>query len=104
MKRVAFRMKLNKGCEAEYERRHSEIWPELQNLLKQKSISEYSIFLDKETLFLFGYMKISDPKLMDELPAHPLMQKWWDYMKDIMETNADSSPVVKPLEEVFYLA
>ena len=31
------------------------------------------------------------------------MQKWWAYMKDIMETNADNSPVSTSLEEVFYL-
>jgi L-rhamnose mutarotase len=31
------------------------------------------------------------------------MQKWWYFMKDIMETNADNSPTSIPLEEVFYL-
>ncbi|MES2374923.1 MAG: L-rhamnose mutarotase, partial [Bacteroidota bacterium] len=27
----------------------------------------------------------------------------WAYMKDIMESNADNSPVSVPLKEVFYL-
>jgi L-rhamnose mutarotase len=31
------------------------------------------------------------------------MQKWWAFMGDIMESNADNSPVSIPLEEVFYL-
>jgi len=31
------------------------------------------------------------------------MQKWWTYMKDIMETNDDHSPVSTSLKEVFYL-
>jgi L-rhamnose mutarotase len=31
------------------------------------------------------------------------MQRWWSYMKDIMETNADASPVSIPLKEVFYM-
>ncbi len=29
------------------------------------------------------------------------MQKWWDYMKDLMDTHADHSPVSRSLEEVF---
>ena len=103
MHRIGFKMKLNKGCEAEYEKRHSEIWPDLKNLLKQKSISDYSIFLDRETLNLFASLKISNPKILDELVSEPVMKKWWEYMKDIMETNPDNSPVVIPLEEVFYL-
>ncbi|HEX7754466.1 MAG TPA: L-rhamnose mutarotase [Niabella sp.] len=31
------------------------------------------------------------------------MQRWWTFMRDIMETNADDSPVAVPLTEVFHL-
>jgi len=103
MERVAFKMTLNKGCEAEYKKRHDEIWPELSVLLKQTGISEYSIFLDEETNSLFGFLKAEDPKLLDSLPTHAIMQKWWAYMGDIMASNPDNSPVSVPLKEVFYL-
>jgi L-rhamnose mutarotase len=104
MQRVAFRMKLHEGHEAEYKRRHDAIWPELSQLLKETGIEEYSLFLDEETNDLFGYLRIGDPKRLDLLPAQAIMQKWWDYMKDIMDTYADHSPVSKPLQELFYLA
>jgi L-rhamnose mutarotase len=103
MHRIAFKMKLFKGKEAEYKKRHDEIWPELKSLLKQAGIEEYSIFLDEETNILFGVLKIEDPMKLDELPNHPLMKNWWSYMKDIMETNEDDSPVSVPMSEVFYL-
>jgi L-rhamnose mutarotase len=103
MQRVAFKMKLFKGCEAEYKKRHELLWPELQSLLKQSSISNYSIFLDEETNALFGYLTINDKSKLDELPNEPVMKKWWAYMKDIMETNDDNSPVNISLQEVFYL-
>ena len=103
MQRMAFIMKLYKGFEAEYKKRHDEIWPELQALLKQTGIREYSIFLDERTNDLFGYLQADDTLAMDELPKHPVMQRWWSYMKDIMETNADASPVSIPLKEVFYM-
>ncbi len=103
MKRIAFKMQLKKGAEAEYKKRHDELWPELQQLLKSTGISDYSIFLDETTSSLFGILKSEDPQLLDDLPAHPVMQKWWLYMKEIMESNPDNSPVSISLKEVFYL-
>ena len=103
MERLAFRMKLHPGQEDEYQRRHDTIWPELVSLLKETGISDYSIYLDKESLHLFGVLLIEDTAKMDQLPQHPVMQKWWSYMKDIMDCNPDNSPVSIPLQQVFYL-
>ena len=103
MHRIAFRMQLNKGFRDEYKKRHDEIWPELQRLLKDTGISDYSIFLDETTHSLFGVMKANDQAKLNDLPSSPVMQKWWKYMGDIMESNADNSPVSTPLTEVFYL-
>ena len=103
MHRVAFKMKLFKGKEDEYRKRHDEIWNELKSLLKQSGIKNYSIFLDETTNDLFGYLTIDDAKKLDELQNEPVMKKWWNYMKDVMETNEDASPVTIPLKEVFYL-
>src|SRR6266498_5310494 len=103
MHRIAFKMKLFKGHDAEYKKRHDEVWPELSALLKKNGISDYSIFLDEETNMLFGVLRIGDPEILDKLSFEPVMQQWWSYMKDIMETNEDNSPVSIPLKEVFYL-
>lgn len=103
MKRVAFKMQMNPGQEEEYKKRHDALWPELEKLLKDTGIHEYSIFLDPATNSLFGILKIKDELQLDALPAHPVMQRWWAYMKDIMESNPDNSPVSLPLKEVFYL-
>jgi len=103
MKRVAFKMKLKPGYEREYKKRHDEIWPELSKLLSESGISDYSIFLEEESLTLFAVQRLSENNTIDDLPNHPIMRKWWDYMADIMECNIDNSPVVIPLREVFYL-
>ena len=103
MTRLAFRMKLFKGFEEEYQKRHNELWPELQKLLNETGIHEYSIFLDETTNDLFGFLKAENPKSLDNLPAHPVMKRWWKYMSEIMESNPDNSPVSIPLKEVFYL-
>ena len=103
MHRLAFKMHLFPGFEEEYKKRHKEIWPELQSLLKETGVSDYSIFLDETTNSLFGIFKAEDPRKLDDLPSTAVMQKWWKYMADIMETNPDNSPVQVPLKEVFYL-
>jgi L-rhamnose mutarotase len=103
METIGFRMKLKPGSEDAYKRRHDEIWPELSDLLRQAGITDYSIFLDPETQHLFAVLKRTDDHGMDDLPSHPLMQRWWKYMADLMDTNADNSPVVHSLEPLFYL-
>lgn len=102
MTRVAFKMKLKPGFEAEYKRRHDAIWPELSQALSEAGVSDYSIFLDPETLILFAVQKVSAGNTADALPRHPVVRRWWDHMADIMDTHPDHSPVCTPLCEVFH--
>lgn len=104
MTRHAFKMKLKPGFETEYKRRHDEIWPELAAVLSASGVSDYSIFLDEETLSLFAVQKLAPGHTAGLLPSDPVVRKWWDHMADIMEVNADHSPVCVPLTEVFHLA
>ena len=101
MEKYAFKMRLNPGYRAEYIKRHDEIWPELGALLKEAGLSDYSIHLDADTDTWFGVLWRTDGHQMDELANHPLMQKWWAHMADIMETRPSNEPVATPLEAVF---
>lgn len=103
MKRLAFKMFLNPGQKEEYKKRHNEIWPELKKLLKEAGVSEYSIFLDEESGYLFAFQKVDGEGGSQDLGQNEIVQKWWKYMADIMKTNPDNSPVSVPLEEVFYM-
>ena len=102
MIRNAFKMKLKPGFEEEYKKRHDEIWPELSAELTAAGISDYSIFLDEETLTLFAVQKLSDNHTADQLPETAIVKKWWAYMSDIMDYNPDGTPVAIPLREVFH--
>ena len=100
---MAFKMHLLKGCEEEYRKRHDEISAELISLLRSSGISDYYIFLDHSSGDLFGIMNVDDDNRLNELPLHPVMKKWWTFMKDIMDTKEDHSPVSVPLSEVFHM-
>jgi L-rhamnose mutarotase len=103
MERYVFRMRLNPGQEEEYKRRHDEIWPELVDLLHDAGVSDYSIHFDKETGLLIGILSRPEAHGMDDLPNHPIMQRWWAHMADIMETADNNEPVAVALPRLFHM-
>ena len=98
-----FKMKLFPGMEQEYERRHNLLWDEMKDMIHEYGGGNYTIFLDKETGVLFGYLEVEDEERWDQSADTQICRKWWDYMADIMETNPDNSPVSIDLKKVFHL-
>lgn len=103
MIRKAFLMQLKPGCREEYERRHNPIWPELQAVLREHGVHNYSIFLERETDRLFAYCEIESEERWQQIAGTEVCRRWWTYMKELMETNADDSPRAERLREVFHL-
>jgi L-rhamnose mutarotase len=101
--RKAFVMSVHAGAEEEYQARHSPIWPELEKVLKDHGVSNYSIFLHPETRQLFGYVEIESEERWAAIASTPICQKWWEHMGDIMPANPDRSPESQALREVFHL-
>jgi len=101
--RKAFIMSVHPGQEKEYERRHRPIWPELENVFRQHGVTTYSIFLDQETCQLFAYVEFKNEKQWEAVSRTAACQGWWKYMKDIMPSNTDNSPISKEMREVFHI-
>ena len=99
----AFRMSVNPDRHEEYEKRHNPIWPELEAALKSHGVHNYSIFLDPETHDLFGYAEIEDEDRWAAIAETDVCKRWWAYMKDIMPSNPDNSPISKDLVRVFHI-
>jgi len=94
MIRKAFVMQVNPDAHEEYQRRHNPIWPELEAVLKDHGAHHYAIYLDKERHLLFATVEIESE----------VCQRWWKYMREVMPSNSDNSPLSAELKEVFYLA
>jgi L-rhamnose mutarotase len=103
MPRIAFRMSVAPGREAEYERRHSPIWSELSSVLRSHGVLTYSIFLDPETRALFAYAAIESEAQWRAIASTDVCRRWWHFMSEIMPSNADGSPVARDLREVFHM-
>ncbi len=100
----AFVMAVHPDCHAEYARRHSPIWPELEAVLKEHGVRHYSIFLHPGTSQLFAYAEIESEERWEEIAQTEVCQRWWASMQDLMPTNSDNSPQSVPLLPVFSLS
>ena len=103
MIRKAFLMSVNPDRHAEYKQRHDDIWPELAATLKAHGVSNYNIFLCRESSQLFAYAEIENEEQWNSIAQTDICQKWWRYMKDIMPSNPDNSPISQELAPVFHL-
>lgn len=101
--RIAFRMNLNPGQAAEYERRHDAIFPDLIEALRKAGVSDYSIWHDPDSDHLFAILTRSDDHGTERLPDTEVVKRWWKYMADIMETDENNVPIQVQLKRVFFL-
>lgn len=103
MIRKASVMKVFSDSHEEYRRRHDELWPEMKEMLLAHGVIHYSIFLDEASDLLFAYLEVEDEERWAEVSGTEVCKRWWAYMKDIMDTNPDNSPVSRDLKSVFEL-
>ena len=104
MERMAWKGRIKPGCKAEYIRRHDAIWPEMKALLKEAGICNYTIFANGEELF--GYYECEKGIAFAEKTqaSSPVVDRWNEYMKDILELEMDPVTGAQPkLEPVFRL-
>ncbi len=104
MPRVAFRLRIKAGKEAEYDATHGSVWPALLSKLKEVGISEYSIFRREQDLFLV--MQVEDfESAWRTLDKDPTNLKWQEEMAKLFEPVPDLKPGERfaMMKEVFYL-
>ena len=104
MERYAWKAILKEGQKEEYVRRHNEIWSEMIDVLKRAGIENYSIWLCGNELF--GYYECAKGiQFAGKIQAEsPIVAKWNEYMKDVMDMPIDKHTGAQPLlEQVFYL-
>lgn len=99
--RSAWVMKLKPGQEAEYKRKHDEIWPEMVDLLKSQGVHNYSIY--RHDLWLFACLERPEDSPAQTSAINDVVRRWQAWMQPHMETGPDNVPVVWPVEEVFRL-
>ena len=104
MEKYAWKAKIKAGMKEEYVKRHNEIWEELKTLLKEAGICNYTIWTDGETLFGYYECEKGVEFAAKTQAESPIVDKWNEYMKDVMEMELDEETGAQPkLEKVFSL-
>ena len=104
MERFAWKGRIKPGMQAEYKRRHDEIWPEMLALLKSAGIRNYSIWSDGRDVFGYYECEKGINFAADYQSNSPVVAKWNEYMKDVMVMDVDPVTGAQPLlSKVFEL-
>lgn len=96
-------MFVHAGSEAEYQRRHQPIWPELEATLLEHGVRTYSIFLHPETRQLFAYVEFASEAQWTDIAKTDVCRRWWAHMRELMPSNPDNSPASLELPEIFHI-
>ena len=102
MERYAWKAIILPGMKEEYVRRHDNIWPEMKQVLSDAGIRNYTIWnVGNEP---FGYYECDSVEFAARVQAEsPVVDKWNEYMKDVMVMELDPVTGAQPLmEQVFF--
>ncbi len=92
------------GCLDEYCKRHNEIWPEMVETLKEAGIVNYTIWNVGNELFGYYECKKGLEFAADYQANSPVVDRWNEFMKDVMVMELDPVTGAQPLlKKVFEL-
>ncbi len=105
MERVCFVLQVRPERLEEYKDRHRDVWPEMQQALRETGWSNYSLFLRADGL-LIGYLETEDfERARKGMSEREVNQKWQREMAPFFVQPSGALPdrAMSPLEEVFHL-
>jgi L-rhamnose mutarotase len=110
-RRIAQIIRLKRESMQAYKDCHASAWPAVLKQIEDCNISDYSIYLDEQSMILFATMKYNGNDFeadMEKMRANPAVRKWWQMTDSMQETLVDGSKGStdpkgwwKDLEEVF---
>lgn len=89
MERVAFYLRIFPGTEAEYDRRHVDIWPELVDEIRESGIRNFSGFRRGTDVWYYGEC---EPDAKTAFAVHgpkPANQRWNRHFRDVIAQITD---------------
>jgi L-rhamnose mutarotase len=104
MQRVAFILRVKPDRLEEYKRRHTAVWPEMLQALRETGWHNYSLFMRPDGL-LFGYLETPDfERAKAEMAKRDINTRWQAEMAPFFESiSGRPDEAMQPLEEVFHL-
>ena len=102
MERAVFYLRLFPGTEAEYDRRHAPIWPELAAEIRESGLRNMSGF--RRGTDVWYYLE-GEPDVESAFAVHgpnPANQRWNHYFRDVIAQITDDTGELLWYDEVFH--
>ena len=102
MEKYAWKATIKDGCIDEYIRRHDNLPQEMQDLLHQAGITNYSIWNVGNELFGYYECEKGIAFAARTQADSPVVKKWDEYMADILIMETDPETGAQPLLKQFF--
>jgi len=103
VQRACFTFHLRPGTEAEYQRRHDEIWPELVTAIREGGVHNYTLF--RQGLWVIAYAECEPDAAtaFGKVGATDVNARWSEWFSDIIVDLTDDSGELRWAPEVWHL-
>ena len=101
--KYGWKAKILPGKKEEYVKRHNNIWPELVKLLKEAGIANYSIWIVDNDVFGYYECEKGIEYAAKMQAGSEIVDKWNEYMKDVMDMTLGDNGAQPLMEKVFDL-
>jgi L-rhamnose mutarotase len=103
VERICFRFEIYPGQEAEYKRRHDEIWPELVDAIKESGFANYSLFRRGQEIVAYVECHPDVATAFGKLSAYEANARWATWFEDVIVSLTDEQGNLVTLDEVWHL-
>lgn len=104
MEKYAWKAIIKDGMRDEYIKRHNNIWQEMKDVLGEAGIVNYSIWICDNIVFGYYECSFGIKRAQVVQKNSPVVDKWNEYMKDVMVMEIDKETGAQPLmENIFNL-
>lgn len=101
MERILMYIRIFPGTEAEYDRRHAQVWPELVQEIRESGIRNFSGFRRGTDVWYYGECH---PDVATAFGVHgpkPANERWNHYFRDVIAEIADGDGNLLRYDHIF---
>jgi L-rhamnose mutarotase len=103
MERLCFTFEIRPGAEAEYKKRHDEIWPELVEAIKDAGFANYSLFRRGTQVVAYCECHPDVATAFAKLGPSEVNVRWAKWFEDVIVSLTDENGELYRVEEVWHL-
>ncbi len=103
MQRICFLMEITPGREAEYQRRHDEIWPELVDALRSAGVRNYTLFRRGTQVIAYAECHPDAATAFGAVGATEVNARWSRWFADVLAEHTAADGSLIEASEVWHL-